>query len=946
MRVPSFFRLPQWRRRAASLAPFDGAAVAWLFVLRTVVTVGLHVIPGASNTARIDFENIADVLLGGMLAVTAWRTGRDVRVHPAVRAGWRWIGMAYAFAWIGNVWWWYLETVKGQSPLVSWSDPIYLMFYPLFLVGVLRFPHTARSRDDSTRYWLDVAMVIVSAGSTMWYFAQFGESLSGEHVPYELVYTLGYPLGDVLILVALAVLVIRHMPARVSVPVRWLIVGIVLSLVGDTMHAWRLRHGTYAPGSYIDAVWAAGYVGVAMAAWQARGESGTAAHRVEGPPARSTSYLAYGSSALLFLVLLYVGYSTGANQVFVLSLGAAAISGLAVLRQAIAVRENLRLLTESKALESEARFRALVQHSSDVILIVDVDSTVRFASPAIQQILGRSDSDLAGRLLVELVHPDDLDAALRLLSLAASAPNETPRVEFRMRHGDGRWILMEHVATNLLTERTVTGIVLNSRDVSEREELQRRLTHQAFHDPLTNLANRTLFIDRTDHAMKRSHRDLSQVAMLFIDLDDFKKVNDSLGHSAGDALLSVVSARFQTTLREGDTLARLGGDEFGVLLEDCGGLARATEVADRVQRVLREPISMAGREIRVRVSVGIASARDASTPAELMRNADLAMYIAKTRGKSGGATYEPQMHADVVLRLELEDDLRRAIGSSQLSLVFQPIVHLDTRALFGVESLLRWRHPRHGMISPSVFIPIAEEAGLIEDIGRWVLHEAARQARAWKEETGVRIHVGVNISGRHIQHGQILTDVRDAVAAAGIESSQLLLEITESTLMHRGDEVLDVLGGLRALGVTLALDDFGTGYSSLSYLQRFPIDILKIDKAFVEGIARDEADPRLVRAIIALGESLNLQTVAEGIETADQLRVLRALGCRLGQGYLFARPVAASEVAMMVSHPAEPPARDVESGTHAVEAAPSTTNAPALPADPTAAPEDCSAVAA
>ncbi|MFN8571654.1 MAG: EAL domain-containing protein [Gemmatimonadaceae bacterium] len=908
MRVSPFSRLQQVRRRAASLAPIDGAAVAWLLAVRTLVSLALQAAPGVRDVARIDFENIADVLLGWMLTATAWRVSRDAKVQTSVRAGWRWIGIAYAFAWVGNVWWWYLETVKGQSPLVSWSDPIYLMFYPLFLVGVLYFPHTTRSRDDSTRYWLDVAMVIVSAGITMWYFAQFGASLTTEHAPYELVYTLGYPLGDVLILVALAVLVIRHLPAHTSVPMRYLAASMMLSLIGDSLHAWRLRHGTYAPGSYIDAIWAASYVGVAMAAWQQRRESGVAAHADDGAPVTSTSYLAYGSSALLFLVLLYVGYSTGANEVFVLALGAAAISGLAVLRQAIAVRENLRLLTESKALESEARFRALVQHSSDVILIVDVDSTVRFASPAVQQILGRPEEDLVGRLLVELVHPDDLDAALRLLSLAAETPDETPRVECRMRHGDGQWILMEHVATNLLAERTVTGIVLNSRDVSEREELQRRLTHQAFHDPLTNLANRTLFIDRTDHAMKRSHRDLSQVAMLFIDLDDFKKVNDSLGHSAGDALLSVVSARFQTTLREGDTLARLGGDEFGVLLEDCGGLSRANEVADRVQRVLREPLTMAGREIRVRVSVGIASARDASTPAELMRNADLAMYMAKTRGKSGCATYEPQMHADVVLRLELEDDLRRAIGSSQLSLVFQPIVHLDTRELFGVESLLRWRHPRHGMISPSVFIPIAEEAGLIEDIGRWVLHEAARQARAWKDETGVRIHVGVNISGRHIQHGRVLEDVRDAVAAAGIESSQLLLEITESTLMHRGDEVLDVLGGLRAFGVTLALDDFGTGYSSLSYLQRFPIDILKIDKAFIEDIARDEADPRLVRAIIALGESLNLQTVAEGIETPDQLRVLRALGCRLGQGYFFARPVAAAEVAAMVSTPADPAA--------------------------------------
>jgi len=893
------FRWLRDRRPHARSSRLLVAAAVGLFGLQALVTTILFFVPGITARQRVDFDNAASVVAGLALTFGAAALVWDQQVERETRRAWSWIALAYLCQWAGNVWWFALDTLQHRSPLVSWSDPIYLLFFPLFLIGVLRYPHAERTRDDAARYWLEVAIVIVSGGITMWYFTQFGDALSAEGSPYEFVYAIGYPLGDVLTLVALAVLIIRSAWDTTHRPLRFLAAGMVFMLAADMVHATLIKHGTYESGSALDIVWALSAMCLALAAWYERSDAGRSRDTGTTYLTRPT-YLAYGSSALLYLVLLYVGYATGSTPLLVLVVGAAIITALGILRQVIAVRENVRLSIEAKAMEGEARFRALVQHSSDVIFIVDIDSTVRFVSPAAFEILGRQEEDLLGRTLMDLIHPEDTAHALRLLTHAATRAHDAPRGECRLQHGDGHWILMEHVATNLLEERIVNGIVLNSRDVSEREELQRRLTHQAFHDPLTNLANRTLFVDRTDHAMRRSARDLSQVALLFIDLDDFKKVNDSLGHATGDALLVAVSERLRATLRDGDTLARLGGDEFGLLLEDCGGLERATDVADRVRRSLREPIVLQGKDIFARVSVGIASAADASSSAELMRNADLAMYIAKGRGKAGSACYEPQMHAEVVQRLELEADLRQAIERNELSLVFQPIVMLDTLELRGVESLLRWKHPRHGNISPAQFIPIAEEAGLIDPIGRWVLREAARQAGAWSAVTGARFHVGVNISGRHIQRGRLLDDVREAVRDAGIDASQLLLEITESTLMHHGDEVLDVLRGLRATGVSLALDDFGTGYSSLSYLQRFPIDVLKIDKTFIEGIAAEGADPRLVRAIIALGESLNLRTVAEGIETADQWRELRALGCTMGQGYLFAHPLPAAEITVLL----------------------------------------------
>jgi diguanylate cyclase (GGDEF)-like protein len=456
----------------------------------------------------------------------------------------------------------------------------------------------------------------------------------------------------------------------------------------------------------------------------------------------------------------------------------------------------------------------------------------------------------------------------------------------------------------------------------ERRRVEVALGRQALEDPLTGLANRTLFRDRVDHALARLARagppaagDAARTAVLFLDLDDFKTVNDSLGHHAGDALLRAVSARLLNATRGCDTVARLGGDEFAVLIENARGAADAHAVAGRIAQALRAPVPLdaagpgaAGCEARVGVSVGIAFAEPGVDADALLRNADAAMYQAKAEGKGRHAVFDPALVAAAAERLELERDLAHALDRGEFSLAYQPIVALGTGAPAGAEALLRWRHPARGLVSPARFVPLAEASGLIVEVGRWVLDEACRAAAGWPLGAGgAPLQVAVNVSGRQLLHPALPAHVAGALAASGLAPGRLTLEITESVLMHDTAATLAVLHALKALGVRLAVDDFGTGYSSLRYLQQFPVDVLKIDKSFVDGVATAPHDAALARTIVTLGELLELRTVAEGVETAAQAERLRAMGCAYGQGYLFARPLDGAALEALLRAAAEPP---------------------------------------
>jgi diguanylate cyclase (GGDEF)-like protein/PAS domain S-box-containing protein len=521
-------------------------------------------------------------------------------------------------------------------------------------------------------------------------------------------------------------------------------------------------------------------------------------------------------------------------------------------------------------------------------MIVGADGAVRFASPAATRTLGLKPEEITGKSLAELWGGEDGERLRSFLDeIARTTAGVVGPVELRIER-PGR--VIEGVGSNLSKDPAVRGLALNFRDITERKVLEEKLRQLAFHDPLTLLANRNLFRDRVEHALTRAQRGQSCAAVMFLDVDNFKNINDSLGHDAGDRLLQAVAQRIIQRTRSGDTVARLGGDEFGVLLEGVRAAAEVQRVADALVESLGTPFSLDGRDVRVTASVGVAFSTADTTAKALLSNADLAMYHAKAAGKNRHVAFQPQMQTQLRERVRLEADVGRALAREEFFLEYQPIVDLGTRTLLGVEALVRWRHPEAGVLMPATFIHVLEECGQIAALGRWVLKQACRDICAWRPSiasaSGLRL--AVNISARHLQHGDLVRDVVEALEVSGFEAGNLVIELTESTMMYNTEGNLERFHRLKELGVKLAIDDFGTGYSSLSYLHRFPIDILKIDRSFVNGLTSSNDGPDLACAVITLGETLGLDTVAEGIELEPQVAALLELGCVAGQGFLFA----------------------------------------------------------
>ena len=554
--------------------------------------------------------------------------------------------------------------------------------------------------------------------------------------------------------------------------------------------------------------------------------------------------------------------------------------------------ESAALAADAHRQKSEARFRSLVANASDMITVLDADGAVTYQSPSIERVLGYTPDETEGHRFDRLLAEADRPRLAQILEGHVDGA-EAISIECSLRHSDGRWLQFEVQFTDLLEDEHVGGLVLNSRDISERKAFEDQLSHQAFHDPVTGLANRALFADRVGHALVGTHRSGAQLAVMFIDLDDFKTVNDSLGHQAGDTVLAEVARRLEQAVRPSDTVARFGGDEFAILLDEVSSSDEAAMIADRVLKALEQPVVLDGKEVYARGSVGICMSDEdlrAQDAEEFLRNADLAMYMAKRDSKGSYRLFEPTMHERVVERLELRGELQRALDLGQFEVYYQPVVHLDQRSDYGVEALLRWNHPERGQIAPMQFIPLAEETGLIIPIGRWVIGEACRQGALLHSRfrRDPALTMSVNLSVKQLQSNSIVDDVGEALQQTGIEPSTLVLEITETVMMADPDTASARLNELKALGVRIAMDDFGTGYSSLSYLSRLPVDILKMDRSF---LAAGNTDSGLAAAIIAIGERLGLEVVAEGIEEPAQIDALRDLGCELGQGFLFARPM-------------------------------------------------------
>jgi len=584
-----------------------------------------------------------------------------------------------------------------------------------------------------------------------------------------------------------------------------------------------------------------------------------------------------------------------------LIVGAMGVALLLLLFAAFSGASRLLARQNRELRRSEERFQSLVRNSIDVQLIADAGGRITYESAAVERVRGYRPEERIGRNILDDVHPDDREWAAQVVREVARLPGSQVAAEVRVRHADGSWLVIEAVAKNLLDDPAVGGVVVNYRDVTARKSLEDELKRQAFHDSLTGLANRALFADRLQHAISRAERMPTTLAVLFVDLDDFKTVNDSLGHSEGDLLLIAVAERLRAGVRAGDTIARMGGDEFAILVEDPTDGETPVDVARRLLTQLEPPFVHGGKELFVRASIGIATTRSRDhTADEVLRNADVAMYTAKSNGKNRLEVFEPGMHTAALTRLALKGDLERALERGEFTLVYQPIVRLGGGRLSGVEALLRWQHRDRGTVEPAEFIPVAEETGLILPLGRWVLEQACAQAAAWNAISSSPMTMSVNVSGRQLQQPAFTAEVAQVLASTGLAPELLTLELTESVLMQDAEAAIAMLVDLKSLGVRLAIDDFGTGYSSLNYLRRFPIDELKIDRSFVASLDDGPTQSAVVLSILRLSETLHLETVAEGIEEPSQLAALRDLGADLGQGYLFARPLDVGAVTALI----------------------------------------------
>jgi diguanylate cyclase (GGDEF)-like protein/PAS domain S-box-containing protein len=859
----------------------SGTRGAWIAAAVGLVVAAAHLRWPSGTSGEVTYLAVNGG--AGVLAVVGWQRVRD----PVSR----WIATGVVLSFLGDLVYqlqfWTGRGTEETSPAdLGWVGSYVALIGALFLV--LR-----RARDWlDVDAWVDVATVTLVALMLQWQVVLSSIISDAPSLLHAFVWAL-YPALDAV----LVALVVRTVLAR-RVPVATALVllgGAGCWLVSDLVYTLLAPSGVIS--GWLDAGWMVGALLLAVVAWQP--PVGDVATEGSADEQLSDSQVGRGRIAVALVPLVVpsavevIGWFQGFNPnplpLFVTAVGLLALAYLRFVRLAKAsdgARRELR--------SRERRAQLLALHSSDAAVIVDGEGTILADSPALAALVGRHGTPTLGANLFDVVHVIGVEDLGERFGRILDTPGVVHESEVEVGHAGGHHIWLGVRAVNLLDDPAIGGVLVNVHDVTRRKEVEDELIHQAFHDALTGLANRQLFTDRVQQALQRTTRTGDDLAVIFLDLDGFKNVNDSLGHAAGDELLWEVAARLAQAVRESDTVARLGGDEFAVLLEQRRGpIEEAVIVADRILAALSSPILVDGHAMAVGASLGISVGSPGATAASLLRDADVAMYRAKASGRGRWVVHDADMRAEAAERLQLETDLLGALEGDELRLVYQPVIDLQTGEVESFEALLRWEHPELGLITPDRFVPIAEMNGMVLPIGAWVLQEACRQAATWRAQHPERTTLGVavNVSARQVASPSLVDHVSDALQAAGLDPAHLTLELTESTLVEDPTVAAQRLTALRSLGIRLAIDDFGTGYSSLSYLRQFPLDILKIDRSFIGTISASDHLPAIVRGLLDLGHTLGLTTVAEGVELDLQREQLRAVGCDYAQGFLFARPL-------------------------------------------------------